>query len=40
MAFTCSKWKFETLKQCVKYVQSLQYRHQKDIDDVIWWLYF
>ena len=28
--FTCSKLTIETLKQGVKYVQNLQWRHQND----------
>ena len=33
-SFTCSKTTMETREQCVKAVQSLQYRHQNDVTDV------
>ena len=35
LTFDCSNSTIETLEKGVKYVQSLQYKHQNDIIDVI-----
>ena len=34
-AFTCSKSTMQTPEQCVKFVQSKQYRPQNDVTDVV-----